>query len=78
MALKRRQEEVAARKKMIEEKNSLQQKYLDEASMSSGRYDTRRQWEGREEEREKQREESLLLKDREKEVEAIKVIPFAY
>ena len=73
LALKKRQDEVAARKKLIEEKNALQRKYLDEGT-SSGRHDNRRQWENRDEDRGKQREESLLLKDREKEVEAIKVI----
>lgn len=69
MALKRRQEEVAIQKKMLEETKVSQQKYQEEAS---GQLD-RKRWDGREEEREKQREVTLLMKDKEKEVEAIKV-----
>ena len=62
---------------MIEEKNAIQLKYLEEANISSGRHDKRRQWDGRGEERERQREESLSQKDREKEIEAIKVVSLA-
>lgn len=70
--MQRRQEEVAAQKKLQAGKVFSQLKHL-EGNVSSGRHDSRRQWDSREEERERQREESLLLKDREREVEAIKV-----
>lgn len=73
LALKRRQEEVAALKKITEEKRTVQKKYLEQASLSSGHQDNRRHWDGRDGDREKQREETLLIKDREKEIEAIKV-----
>lgn len=61
-----------AQKKDIEAKRISQSKYLEMADLSSGRRD-RKQWESREDERDKQREESMLLKDREKEIDAIKV-----
>lgn len=70
MALQRRQEQVATQKKILEETKASQQKYQEEPSGHSGR----KRWDGREEEREKQREVTLVLKDKEKEVEAIKVI----
>lgn len=73
LALKKRQEEVAARKRQMDQEREARQKYFEEASFSSGHQDSRRRWDGREEEREKQREETLLLKDKEKEMEAIKV-----
>lgn len=73
-ALKKREEEVAAKRKAMEEERSLRQKYLEEASLtSSGRQDSRRRWEEREGERDKLREEGVTLKDKEKEMEAIKV-----
>ena len=70
LALQRRHEAVAAQKKLLAGKVFSQLKSLEEGNASSGRHDNRRQ---REEERERQRGESLLLKDREREVEAIKV-----
>lgn len=70
LALKRRQEEVDAQKKVLEETKASQQKYQEEANFGQS---DRKRWEGREEEREKQREVTLLVKDKEKEVEAIKV-----
>lgn len=67
--MKRREAEVAARREMLEKEKISQQKYQEEASG----YLDRKRWDGREEEREKQREETLLLKDKEKEIYAIKV-----
>ena len=71
LALKRRKEEVAALKKVEEEERAARQKYLEDASGQNT--NSRRRWEGRDEEREKLREENLLLKDKEKEMDAIKV-----
>lgn len=70
VALKRRQEEVAARKKVLDEAKASQLKYQD-VGFSSGHVD-RKRWEDREGEREKQREETLHVKDKEREIEAIK------
>lgn len=72
VALKRRQEEVAARKKVLDEAKASQLKYQD-VGFSSGHVD-RKRWEDREGEREKQREETLHVKDKEREIEAIKVL----
>ena len=75
IALKKRQEEVAAKKSATDEERLVRQKYLDQASMSSGRQGQsgHRRWAEREEEREKHREEGVTLKDKEKEMDAIKV-----
>ena len=69
LALKRREAEVAARREILEKEKVSQQRYQEEASG----YLDRKHWDGREEEREKQREETLLLKDKEREIYAIKV-----
>lgn len=65
LALKKRQEEVAAQKRGLEEAKASHQKYSDEASGHPGRR-------GLDEEREKHREGTLHQKDKEKEIDAIK------
>lgn len=70
MALNRRQQQVDAQKQMLQEAKVSQQKYQEEGSFG---HSDRKRWDSREEVREKQREVTLLVKDKEKEVEAIKV-----
>jgi hypothetical protein len=69
LALQRRQEQVAAQKSLLQERRVSQHQHQEELS---GHSDRRRR-DGGGEGREKQREATLLQKDREKEVEAIKV-----
>lgn len=66
MALERRQEQVAAQRKVLGGTFVSLQKHQEETS-------NRKHWEDREEGKEKQREPTLTQKDKEKEVEAIKV-----
>ena len=74
LALKKRQEEVTAQRKATDEERGQRQKYLEEASMSAGgQLEGRRRWDERDEEKERLREEGITLKDKEKEMEAIKV-----
>lgn len=58
---------------MLEDRKASQKKYIEQASVLSGHFESRRHWEDRDDEREKQREESLSVKDKEREIEAIKV-----
>ena len=66
IALKKRQEEVAAKKKSLE---ASQSKYLDTGSSGN----SNRKRDGRDEEKEKRRDGTFLQKDKEREIEAIKV-----
>ena len=74
IAVQKREEEVAARKKMMEGEREARHLYLEKANLSSSHHqDGRRYWAGRDGEREKVREETLQIKDRGKEMDAIKV-----
>ena len=73
IALQKREDEVASRKKLVEEEREARHKYLEKASLSSSHQEGRRYWAGRDGEREKHREETLQVKDKEKEMDAIKV-----
>jgi len=75
LALKKRQEAVEAQRKALDEERTQRDKYLEEAGLSGGgaRGEGRRRWEERGEEKERLREEGVTLKDKEKEMEAIKV-----
>lgn len=70
-ALKKRQEEVEKQRMKMEEERKSRQKYVHETDNAGSGY--RRSSEHHQEERDRRRGETLDLKDREKEAEAIRV-----